>query len=102
MITIDHVQESLGPLPTGLFIGGGQRAAGSEQIPVHDPATEEPIASVASASVADGLQAVDAASEAFGAWAATPPRERGEVLRRAFALMTERAEALATLIVLEN
>ena len=102
MTTIDVVQKSLGPLPEGLFIGGGEPATGAEQILVHDPATEEPIASVASATVADGLQAVDAASEAFGPWAATPPRERGEVLRRAFALMTERAEALATLIVLEN
>ncbi|MCW2580070.1 MAG: NAD-dependent succinate-semialdehyde dehydrogenase [Blastococcus sp.] len=103
MTTIDVVQEALGPLPTGLLIGGKERAADEEApIVVHDPATEGPIAHVAGGTVADGLLAVDAAWSALAGWAATPPRQRGEVLRRAFELMIERAEALATLIVLEN
>jgi succinate-semialdehyde dehydrogenase/glutarate-semialdehyde dehydrogenase len=69
---------------------------------VYDPATGEEIACVASASVADGLAAVTAAHEAASGWAATAPRARSEILRRAFELMTGRAEELAALIVLEN
>ena len=59
------------------------------------PSTGEVIASVANASVEDGLAAVSAASDALPAWAATPPRQRAEVLRRTFELMTERAEDFA-------
>ncbi|HEY6782271.1 MAG TPA: NAD-dependent succinate-semialdehyde dehydrogenase, partial [Candidatus Dormibacteraeota bacterium] len=64
--------------------------------------TGEVIASVANASVEDGLAAVDAASAALPEWAATPPRQRAELLRRTFELMTERDEDLARLIVREN
>jgi succinate-semialdehyde dehydrogenase / glutarate-semialdehyde dehydrogenase len=89
--------------PTGLLIGGVERpAAGGELIEVLDPALGEPIASVASASVPDGLAAVDAAAAALPGWRDTPPRERGEALRRAYELMTERRQWLAELIVREN
>ena len=77
-------------------------AGGAGQLPVIDPATEEPIAEVADASAEDALDAVAAAAGALPGWAATAPRQRGECLRRAFELMTERAEALARLMVLEN
>ncbi len=43
-----------------------------------------------------------AAAAAATAWRATPARQRSEVLRRWFQLMTDHAEALATLIALEN
>ena len=90
-------------IPTDLYIGGtwhpGSRP---ETIPVNDPATEQVLAHVADASPEDGLLAVDAAAAALPGWADTPPRQRGEVLRRAFDLMTERREQLAELIVLEN
>jgi succinate-semialdehyde dehydrogenase/glutarate-semialdehyde dehydrogenase len=90
-------------IPTGLHIGGEWRAAGRpDAIPVQDPAPEEVLAHVADASPEDGVAAVDAASAALPAWAATSPRERSEILRRAFDLMTERREQLAELIVLEN
>ena len=88
--------------PTKLLIGGEWGAGSAAAIPVIDPATEEAIAEVAGASPQDALDAVAAAHAALPAWAATAPRERGECLRRAFQLMTDRAEALARLMVAEN
>ena len=88
--------------PTGLLIGGDWTTGRSGSLPVIDPATEEPIAEVAAASVDDALDAVTAAHRALPGWAARPPRERGEILRRAFELMMARAEPLARLMVLEN
>ena len=55
-----------------------------------DPATEEPLAEVADGTVSDALDAVSAAHAALPGWAATPPRQRAEVLRKAFELMTAR------------
>src|ERR1700683_1307227 len=88
---------------TGLYIGGAWGAASDgAEIAVLDPASEEVISTVASASVEDGLAAVDAADRALPAWAATAPRRRAEILRKAFELMTERAEDLAKLMSQEN
>jgi len=88
---------------TGLYIDGAWRAASDgAEIEVLDPATEEVIVSVASASVEDGIAAVDAAERALPAWAGAAPRRRAEILRKAFDLMTERAENLAKLICQEN
>ncbi|MEP6760963.1 MAG: NAD-dependent succinate-semialdehyde dehydrogenase [Sporichthyaceae bacterium] len=93
----------LSKVPTDLFIGGTWRAASEGgRFDVLDPATGDVIAQVADGSVDDGLAAVEAASEALPAWAATAPRERAEILRRAWELMTERADEIATLISLEN
>ncbi|MEN3362175.1 MAG: succinate-semialdehyde dehydrogenase / glutarate-semialdehyde dehydrogenase [Mycobacteriales bacterium] len=95
--------EALALAPTDLRIGGEWRpAAAGGTFEVADPATEEVIATVADGGVADGLAAVEAAHNALPAWAATPPRERAEVLRRAWQLMVDRAEPLARLISLEN
>ena len=86
-----------------LLIGGRWREASSgERFDVINPATGETITSVASASVEDALDAVEVAQAALPAWAATAPRQRAEILRRAFDLLTERAEDLARLIVIEN
>jgi succinate-semialdehyde dehydrogenase / glutarate-semialdehyde dehydrogenase len=88
---------------TGLYIGGAWGAASDgAEIAVLDPASEEVISTVASASVEDGLAAVEAADRALPAWAATAPRRRAEILRKAFELMTERAEDLAKLMSQEN
>ncbi|MFQ5967599.1 MAG: NAD-dependent succinate-semialdehyde dehydrogenase [Acidimicrobiia bacterium] len=87
---------------TSLYIGGEWRAAADGyEIDVLDPATGEPLTRVAAAGIEDALEAVTAASEAGPGWAATSPQERGEILRRAFELMVERADELAELIVLE-
>jgi succinate-semialdehyde dehydrogenase/glutarate-semialdehyde dehydrogenase len=88
--------------PTRLLIGGSWTAGQAGVLSVVDPATEEAVAEVASASVEDGMAAVAAAHDALPGWAATPPRERGECLRRAYELMTARSEALARLMVVEN
>jgi succinate-semialdehyde dehydrogenase / glutarate-semialdehyde dehydrogenase len=88
---------------TELFIGGKWVAASSgNRFDVLDPATGDSIASVADGGEADAILAVDAAAAAGPGWAATPPRVRGEALRKAFELMTERAADLAKLISLEN
>ncbi len=88
-------------VPTGLFIGG-EWAKGSATFPVLDPATEEPLTEVADGTVSDALDAVGAAHAALPAWAATPPRQRAEILRKAFELMTARSEQFARLMSAEN
>jgi succinate-semialdehyde dehydrogenase/glutarate-semialdehyde dehydrogenase len=93
----------LANVPTDLWIGGKWRkASDGKRFDVIDPATENTVASVASATVDDAKAAVDAASAAFPAWAAKKPRERGEILRKAFELIMRDAERLAKLITLEN
>src|SRR6202167_2662856 len=88
-------------VPTSLLIGG-EWSSGSSTFPVLDPATEEPIAEVADGTVSDALDAVSAAHDALPAWAATPPRQRAEILRKAFELMTARSEQFARLMSAEN
>jgi succinate-semialdehyde dehydrogenase/glutarate-semialdehyde dehydrogenase len=88
--------------PTGLLIGGQWTTGRAGTLPVIDPATEDPIAEIAIGTVEDAMDAVGAASAALPGWAVTPPRKRGEILRRAYELMIERAEPLARLMVLEN
>ncbi|QHC61183.1 NAD-dependent succinate-semialdehyde dehydrogenase [Rathayibacter sp. VKM Ac-2760] len=89
-------------VPGRLFIDGVWRdAENGATFHVDDPATGQPIKEVASASVADGVAAIDAASEAFPAWARTAPRVRGELLRRAFDLLQERKEDFALLMSIE-
>jgi succinate-semialdehyde dehydrogenase/glutarate-semialdehyde dehydrogenase len=98
-VTQKSVLESV---PTGLFIGGSWRdATGGGTIPVDDPATGAVLTHVADATVADGKAALDAAVAAQADWAATAPRERGELLRAAYDLITERAEQFAMLMTLE-
>ena len=90
-------------VPTGLLIGGewtGGRGGGT--LPVIDPSTEDAVAEVADGTVEDALDAVTAAQDALPGWAATPPRQRAEILRRTFELMTENADALARLMTTEN
>src|SRR6267143_4994700 len=93
----------LANVPTDLWIGGKWRkASDGGRFDVIDPATENMVASVASATVDDAKAAVDAAGAAFGPWAAKKPRERGEILRKAYELIMRDAERLAKLITIEN
>ena len=92
----------LSRIPNQLFIGGEWvDAEGGKTLDVVDPSTGEVIRSIADASPADGIRALDAAVAAQEAWAATAPRERSEILRRAFDLVQERKEDLALLMTLE-
>src|SRR6476660_4052661 len=70
-------------VPTGLYIGGSWReSADAGTIAVENPATGEILAEISSATVKDGVAALDAAEAASFDWARTPARERGELLRR--------------------
>jgi succinate-semialdehyde dehydrogenase / glutarate-semialdehyde dehydrogenase len=89
-------------VPKQLYIGGEWTdPAESGTLPVEDPATGETIAEVADARPDDAMRALDAAVEAQADWAAHPPRERGEILRRAWETMEDRADDLALLMTLE-
>ena len=88
---------------TDLYINGAwQQSSDGQRFDVINPADETVIASVASATVADAQAALDAAAAAFAGWAGRTPRQRSEVLRNAFDLMTARLEEFAHLITLEN
>ena len=85
-----------------LYIDGTWReAASGKRFDVHDPADGSVITDVADGSDDDAMDALDAAVAAQHDWARTAPRERGEILRRSFELITERADTLARLISLE-
>ncbi|QYH35038.1 NAD-dependent succinate-semialdehyde dehydrogenase [Salinibacterium sp. M195] len=89
-------------VPNQLFIGGEWVAAtGSKTLDVTDPATGKVIRTIADASAEDGMRALDAAVAAQDAWAATPARERGEILRRTFDLVQKHRDDIALLMTLE-
>ena len=92
----------LDSVPDGLFIGGEWAPAISgAMLKVYDPATGETIKAIASAGVEDGAAAMDAAVNASADWARTTPRERAELLRRAFEKIRERQDEVALLMTLE-
>ena len=94
---------SLETIRKEIYINGNWRPAQDGfRFDVIDPANESVLASVADATVEDALAAVDAAHTAGPAWAVRPPRERSELLRRAFELMLENKEELARIITLES
>ena len=85
-----------------LFIGGEWRdASGGATLEVLDPSTEEAICAVADGTTDDAMAALDAATATQPEWAATPPNDRAGILWKAFELMIERADELATLMTLE-
>ncbi|TQJ50062.1 NAD-dependent succinate-semialdehyde dehydrogenase [Phycicoccus sp. SLBN-51] len=89
-------------VPTGLLIGGTWRdSSDGATIKVEDPSTGEVLTEVADASVEDGKAALDAAVAAQRDWAATAPRDRGEILRAAFEKISARADDFAMLMTLE-
>jgi len=101
-ITTDNESAVIQAAPNQLFIGGEWRdASGGETLPVEDPSTGETLVEVADATPDDAVAALDAAVAVQDEWAVHPPRERGEILRRVFEAMTERADELALLMTLE-
>jgi succinate-semialdehyde dehydrogenase/glutarate-semialdehyde dehydrogenase len=89
-------------VPTELYIDGRWRPArGAGTLPVEDPSTGETLVEVADAQPADALDALAAAAAHQAEWAAWAPRERGEILRRAYEALTASAEELALLMTLE-
>jgi len=88
-------------LKSDLFIGGNW-IAGAERIPVTDPSDESTITEISLAGEKEVEMAVSAAYNAQKSWAKTAPRVRGEILRKAFELMVQEADAIATIVVKEN
>ncbi|ROQ06948.1 succinate-semialdehyde dehydrogenase/glutarate-semialdehyde dehydrogenase [Curtobacterium sp. PhB171] len=96
----DHV--TVHGVPTGLFIGGSWRpSASGATFAVRDPSTGDVLAEVADATPEDGIAALDAAVAAQQEWAATAPRQRSDLLRRAFDLVRAHEDDLAALMTLE-
>ncbi|HMS71888.1 MAG TPA: NAD-dependent succinate-semialdehyde dehydrogenase [Baekduia sp.] len=94
-------QRVIDQVPKRLFIAGRWRDGGAGTLSVEDPATGESLTEVADATPADADAALAAATEAFPGWAATAPRDRAEIVRRAYELMVERTDDLALLMTLE-
>jgi succinate-semialdehyde dehydrogenase/glutarate-semialdehyde dehydrogenase len=98
----DSEQAVLRKVPTDLYIGGEWRkATGGGTLSVEDPSTGEALIEVADAKVSDALAALSAAAEKQAEWAAWAPRERGEILRRAYEAIVEQSDELALLMTLE-
>src|SRR5918995_1359239 len=90
MVTDSHEQAVINAVPKELFVGGEWR-----------PATGASLGDVADGDGSDAIAALDAAAAAQEAWSALPPRERGEILRRTYELLTARIDDLALLMTLE-
>jgi succinate-semialdehyde dehydrogenase / glutarate-semialdehyde dehydrogenase len=99
--TATQEHQILEQVPKQLYIGGAWRDGSKGSIAVEDPATGETLVEVADASAQDAMAALDAAVESGHEWAHYAPRERGEILRRAFEAIIARADELALLMTLE-
>jgi succinate-semialdehyde dehydrogenase/glutarate-semialdehyde dehydrogenase len=101
-ITTDNESAVVEAAPNQLYIGGEWRdASGGETLGVEDPSTGETLVEVADATADDARAALDACAAVQDEWAAHPPRERGEILRRVFEAMNANADDLALLMTLE-
>ncbi|PYG02192.1 succinate-semialdehyde dehydrogenase / glutarate-semialdehyde dehydrogenase [Georgenia satyanarayanai] len=92
--------DAIATVPTDLFIGGRWTQA-RRTMPVEDPSTGEVLCEVADADPQEAMAALDAAAAAQASWAATAPRERSEILTRAYDLILEQRERLALVMTLE-
>src|SRR4051794_27117825 len=99
--TSERERTAIGAVPKQLLIGGKWVDGSEGTLPVEDPSTGETIAEVADAGPEDALAALASAHDHQAEWASMAPRERGEILRRAYELMNERADELALVMTLE-
>ncbi|HKO28516.1 MAG TPA: NAD-dependent succinate-semialdehyde dehydrogenase [Solirubrobacteraceae bacterium] len=100
-ITAPAEQKIVDEVPKQLYIGGEWRDGAKGTLSVEDPSTGESLCEVADASTDDAKAALTAAVEAGPEWFDHPPRERGELLRRAFEAIVARTDELALLMTLE-
>jgi succinate-semialdehyde dehydrogenase / glutarate-semialdehyde dehydrogenase len=100
-ISPSQEQQAVEQVPKQLYIGGEWRDGAKGTLTVEDPSTAEPLCDVADASVEDAKAALDAAVDAGPDFAAMAPRDRGEILRRAFETIVERTDELALIMTLE-
>src|SRR5947209_4794949 len=99
-ITAPEEQRVVDQVPKQLYIGGEWRDGSKGTLEVEDPSTGESLCEIADASIEDAKAALDAAVEAGPSFAECPPRERGEILRRAFDAIVARTDELALLMTL--
>ncbi len=92
--------EAIASVPTGLFIGG-RWVQTARTLPVEDPSTGQVLTEVADADPDEAKGALDAAAAAQADWARTAPRERSEILTRAYNLLVEETDRLALIMTLE-
>jgi len=97
-----RAREAVATVSTGVFIDGqwGEAASGA-RFDVVNPATEEVIATVADGGPEDALRAIETAGRVQKDWARTAPRERSEILRRAYDLIMARQDELALIMTTE-
>src|SRR5436305_1260812 len=100
-ITAPGEHQVVDRVPKQLYIGGEWRDGAKGTLSVEDPSTGEPLCDVADASTDDAKAALSAAVGAGPEWFQHPPRERGEILRRAFEAIVAREDELALLMTLE-
>src|SRR5205823_14104614 len=101
-MSADRERAVVAAVPPGVYVAGRWRdSSNGATVAVEDPSTGETLTEVADATPDDAAAALDAAVASQQTWAETPPRERGEILRRAFELMHERSDDLALLMTLE-
>jgi succinate-semialdehyde dehydrogenase/glutarate-semialdehyde dehydrogenase len=100
-ISASAEQQVLDQVPKQLYIGGEWRDGSKGALAVEDPSTGESLCDVADAATDDAKAALDAAVDAGADFARMAPRDRGEILRRAFEAITARADELALLMTLE-
>ncbi|MCC7128658.1 MAG: aldehyde dehydrogenase family protein, partial [Microbacteriaceae bacterium] len=101
-MTQEREAQLLASVPDKLFIAGKWvESSSGKKLDVFDPATGKTIKSIADGTADDAQKAMDAAADAQDSWAATAPRERSDLLRRAFNLLAERAEDFALLMTIE-
>lgn len=81
---------------------GGEWVKGTDRIPVYDPSDGSVVSEISISGEDECEAALAAADGAQAEWAATPPRVRGEILRKAFELMVAESDQLAELITREN
>ncbi|MBB3035832.1 NAD-dependent succinate-semialdehyde dehydrogenase [Hoyosella altamirensis] len=98
--TAQEEREAIASVPTGLFVGGQWRET-ERTFAVTDPSTGETLCEVADANPDEAMAALDAAAKAQAGWAATPARERSEILSRAYQLLIDEKERLALIMTLE-
>lgn len=98
----EKAREAIARINTGIFIDGTwAEAASGARFDVVNPATEEVIATVADGGPEDAMRAIETAGRVQKEWAKTAPRERSEILRRAYDLIMARQDELALIMTAE-
>ncbi|MCZ4578696.1 NAD-dependent succinate-semialdehyde dehydrogenase [Gordonia amicalis] len=101
-IATHQVPDAISSIHTDLFIDGEWvPAAAGDRFDVLNPATGEVLVRVADADATDARRALETAAAHQAEWAATSPRRRSEILYRAYQLIMDRADEIASVMTAE-